>query len=68
MGAAWTGLSQLPAPVATFGAWVLKNALCDHLALQEVESQVIALHRAVRKVGFRFNRVCAVVILDIHGV
>jgi hypothetical protein len=52
MRAAWTGLSCLPTPVATFGAWVLTNAPRDHLPSQELEAQVAILHNAVWKVGF----------------
>ena len=56
MGPTWTGLLWLPAPVATFGAWVLKNVPCEHLAFQELEAQVVNLRTAVSKVGFGMRK------------
>ena len=49
MGSAWSGLSCLPTPVATFGAWVLMNAPRDHLPSQELEAQVAILRDAIIK-------------------
>ena len=47
----WEGLSALPAPAAAFGAWVLENAMREHVTTGDVAVQVKKLFDAVSHVG-----------------